>query len=173
PPAGRSEALAEDSGPALENPALRPQIALEDLEPEHWIALFEALGLRGITRNIAANCVLQSVSGRGLVLVLDDSQASLYNDEQRRRIQDALSGYFGRELALRVEISPELAGETPAAWRRRMEQERLQRAIDEFENDAVVRELLERFSGSIQPGSIEALTPPSPTPSTHTEVNKP
>jgi len=133
-------------------------ISLESLEPEKWISLFYQLSLEGITRSIAANCLLESVSGNHIVLVLDKSQMSVFNDEQERRISKAFDAYF--EQTIQLDIRPsEVNEETPSAWRQRMERERLEAAVRTFENDDTVQEIVKRFSGAVQRDSIVPTSP--------------
>jgi len=133
-------------------------ISLESLEPEKWISLFYQLSLEGITRSIAANCLLESVSGNHIVLVLDKSQMSVFNDEQERRISKAFDAYF--EQTIQLDIRPgEVNVETPSAWRQRMERERLEAAVRTFENDYTVQEIVKRFSGAVQRDSIVPTSP--------------
>jgi len=132
------------------------RIALADLRPAHWLSLFEQLHLSGVTRSIAANCALQDVSGNRLTLVLEDSKATLFNDEHRKRIEAALTACFGIAVILQVDIGVP-AAETPAAWRQRSDSERQQAAVAAFTNDPVVQAVLERFGGEIMGGSIAPL----------------
>ena len=90
--------------------------------------------------------------------MLDESQTAVFNEEHLRRINTALNDYFRQEV--RLAITPgTIAAETPAAWRDRMDQERLQQAHETFANNATVKAILERFSGAIDPDSIEPTTP--------------
>lgn len=55
----------------------KDSIELSDLKPEGWISLFYALGLSGITRSIAANCMLKTVLFLFLLLFLFQSSQLL------------------------------------------------------------------------------------------------
>jgi len=133
-------------------------LSLKTLSTDQWISLFFQLGLDGITRSITANCLLREVNGKHITLTLDESQTSVFNEEQQRRIKSAFDEYFQEEIQLEIKTG-KIDAETPSAWRERMEQERLQTAIQVFQNDAMVKEILERFSGAIQPDTIEPTSP--------------
>lgn len=133
-----------------------PKLALSTLAPQQWIDLFHQLPLSGVARNIAANSVLQEVTGARLKLLLEDGKATLYNDEHRKRIEGVLAEYFGATVELRVDIGVP-SGETPAAWRQRREAERKEAARKAFTEDALVCALVERFGAEIQLDSITAL----------------
>ena len=98
------------------------------------------------------------MNGKHITLTLDESQTSVFNEEQQRRIKSAFDEYFQEEIQLEIKTG-KIDAETPSAWRERMEQERLQTAIQVFQNDAMVKEILERFSGAIQPDTIEPTSP--------------
>ena len=136
----------------------KSKISITELKPSSWINLFYQLDLDGITRSIAANFLLQEVSGKKLVFVMDDTQSTVFNEEQQRRINQALNTYFSDEVSLQVGPG-EINTETPAAWQQRMDKERLAEAIQTFENDATVKEIVERFSGAIETDSIEPTKP--------------
>jgi DNA polymerase-3 subunit gamma/tau len=139
-------------------PQAPPGIALADLKPSLWIDLFGQLPLSGVARSIAAHCVLAEVSGNRLALLLQESQATLFSDEHRKRIEAALAGYFAVPVTLQMTAGP-ITGETPAAYRQRKETERLQAAVTHFTGDAVVQAVVQRFGGSIVQDSITPLTP--------------
>ncbi len=154
----------DDSGGRLtsvdetEKHLIKPKFTLSSLLASDWIPLFYDLSLSGITRSVAANCVLKSFNEEQVVLLLDEAQSSVFNDEHRIRMENALSEYFEKPLNLLVEKG-EVSGETPATYRKRKQYERIQKAVITFETDENVQEILKRFSGTIQQDSIEALTP--------------
>lgn len=133
-------------------------IKLADLQPAAWIAVFRQLPLTGVARNIAANSILQEISGNQLTLVLEATKATLYNDEHRKRIEAVFCEYFSAPVQLRVEIGA-VTAETPAAWRARREAERKEAARKAFTDDALVRAVVERFGAEIQYDSITSLNP--------------
>ncbi len=153
PEKGSAQPLAEKS-----DVLSKDRLSLQTLSSDQWIPLFFQLGLDGITRSITANCLLGEVKGRHITLILDESQTSVFNEEQQRRIKSAFDKYFQEDLQLEIKTG-KIDAETPSAWRERMEQERLQAAIIDFENDEMVKEILERFSGVIQPDTIEPTSP--------------
>ncbi len=135
-------------------------ISLERLKSEDWIPLFYALQLSGITRSIAAQCLLTSVEGKHLKLSLDSSQQAVFSEEQQKKIAAALRDYFAADVTLDIVLETlDTEQETPAAYRARKQLERQKKAEETFKNDDNVKILVERFEGSIVPDSIEPLTP--------------
>ncbi|PLW69470.1 DNA polymerase III subunit gamma/tau [Pseudohalioglobus lutimaris] len=163
--------VAEASEPlqapgAAANPAANPVSAgaaageapgvVSDPRPEQWPQLLEQLGLKGMVQNIAANMELQSVSGNELTFVLDEQNASLFNDSHRGKILLALQNYLGRELS--VVITPgQPTGETPAMRHARAVRERQQQAVAEIEGDQRLQALINRFDGELDKQSIAPL----------------
>ncbi len=135
-----------------------PAFKLTDLQPESWIELFLQLPLTGVARNIAANSVLLGADGNKLTLLLEDSKATLYNDEHRKRIETVFAEYFAAPVQLKVDIGA-VTAETPAAWRQRRDAERKEAARKAFTDDVVVRAVVERFGAEIQYDSLTSLTP--------------
>jgi DNA polymerase-3 subunit gamma/tau len=123
-----------------------------------WMNVFQQLVLSGVSRNIAANCILKDVTGNQLLLLLQETQATIFNDEHRKRIESAMQDYFATPIALRIETGA-LTSESPAGFKQRKEREHKERAIKLFTEDTVVQELMERFGAEIQYESIKSLTP--------------
>ena len=156
-PAGK-QAAKPVAEPVPDDALQAEKVSLKAFRPVHWIEVFSQLPLDGITRNIAANCLVREVKGNRIALVLDAGQMSVFNEEQQRRINAALDSYFSEEVQLTIAPGP-IDAETPAAWRMRMDNERLQAAIETFRNDETVKAIVDTFSGAIQPDSIEPTSP--------------
>ncbi len=163
------EVIAQSESPAVEKDSALadPQdggmlhkdlLSLETLSTDQWIPLFFQLGLDGITRSITANCLLREVTDKHITLTLDESQTSVFNEEQQRRIKSAFDEYFQEDIQLEIKTG-KIDAETPSAWRERMDQERLKTAIQVFQNDEMVKDIVERFSGAIQTDTIEPTSP--------------
>ena len=129
---------------------------LEALRPEQWPQLLAQLGLSGMVQNIAANMALHRVAGNEVSFVLDQQNASLFNEGHRQKILLALQNYLGTELS--VVITPgEPACETPAMRQARATRERQQQAVAEIEADQRLQALINRFDGELDRQSIAPL----------------
>jgi DNA polymerase-3 subunit gamma/tau len=130
--------------------------ALDALAPANWTALLEQLGLVGIVYNIASHCELRTRQDNALEFVLDEANASLFNDGHVDKIRLALQNYFDTQLS--VSITPgELQGETPAMHRARLSHERQLEAVAEIEGDQRLQALIARFDGELDRSSIAPL----------------
>jgi DNA polymerase-3 subunit gamma/tau len=162
-------APAVDPGSAAhrQSPGVRAQIAagsldlgdgglsLEEFSPDHWLALFRALNLSGVTRSVVSNTIVSAVEGDTLRFVLDQQQAGLYNEVHRQRLETALSEYFARKVSVSVEEG-ELNRESPARHQLRCKAERQQAAIEELQQDPNVKMLVKEFDARLD---IDSVTP--------------
>jgi DNA polymerase-3 subunit gamma/tau len=126
---------------------------LESLSPQSWPSLLEQLGLHGIVYNIASHCELRSCVGSALEFILDENNASLFNDKHRSRISLVLENYFDTKLSVTVECGEPLT-ETPALQKIRLTTERQGEAVNAIENDPQLQHLIERFDGELLRSSI-------------------
>ncbi len=114
--------------------------------------------MTGVTRSIAGHSAIDAVSDTRLKLILDTQHGALFNEEHRRRIEQALVDYFGTAVALQIEQGKP-PGETPSARRLRLEDERKLEAVHAFTHDPVVQALVQRFGAEINYDSITPLNP--------------
>jgi DNA polymerase-3 subunit gamma/tau len=115
---------------------------------ESWAHLLEELGLAGLARELAANCVYAGRDGEEFRLVLSPRCAQLRNPKYERRIEELLRARFGPELRLVVTVS-EARTETPVARQARLTQAEEDDAARSIAADPHVQTLLERFDGRI------------------------
>ena len=91
--------------------------------------------------------------GERWFLELDRAQGNLFNDRHRGVIAEALSRRFG--AAQRVEITPaEVAGETPARRRQRLQQEAVAEATRSLQADPRLQCLMEEFDAEFIADSV-------------------
>jgi len=120
---------------------------------DNWLRVFEQIPVSGITRSVLANCIVEGVDDSCINLILDESQSSLYSEEHKARIQQGFAEYFSREIKLQVRMD-KIVIESPAGFSQRKRRETIQQAVNDFEQDPNVKNVLEHFSAQIQQGSI-------------------
>ncbi len=128
-------------------------IALADLDTESWPVLLERLGLVGIVYNIASHCQLRGREGDVLRFVLDESNASLFNDSHSGKIRLALENYLEHPVSVSITPGP-VHGETPAMRTARKVRERQEEAVAAIEADPLLKNLILRFDGELDRSSI-------------------
>ena len=149
----QSEAKVPGLGSAEEN----KNSAFSLLEIDNWHAFFERLNLTGITRNLLANCVVEEIQEPHLTILLDVQQSALLNDEHRQRINQSLRDVLGTHWQINLRIG-ELTLESPARRKQRIMDERIEKALADFHADPNVRQLVDRFSASVVPESINFIS---------------
>jgi DNA polymerase-3 subunit gamma/tau len=123
------------------------------LDHAGWLDGFSALGLGGLTRNLAAHCQLKNDDGNTLVLRLDPSQAAMQAEIHETRIAKALaaSGVERRVTLTAEALDPAL--ETPQTRDGRLAQEHHAKALDTLNRDPHIQELKQAFGATfIQDG---------------------
>lgn len=141
----------QPSGPGGAPPALG--VTLASLGTDNWHELLATLGLAGIVHNVASHCELRGNEGGRLHFVLDQANATLFNDGHPDKLRLALENAFGEPLKVTVEVG-QVRAETPAMRRARLDSERQQQAIESIENDPNLQALMSRFDGELDRASI-------------------
>ncbi|GEK48777.1 hypothetical protein HPA02_30600 [Bisbaumannia pacifica] len=155
-------AEAPDAPPAAMAPA-SPQAPSTSgpLDQADWLNRFESLGLGGLTRNLAAHCVVEGDDGQTLRLRLDPSQSAMNAEVHHQRIQAALAAQ-GLPRRLVVEVAELPTGvETPQARAERLAAERHAEAVAALQADPRVQQLQETFGARLQESSVTPQTPTS------------
>ncbi|MFC3283413.1 DNA polymerase III subunit gamma/tau [Litchfieldella rifensis] len=139
---------AEPLAAAADEPAAAPA---QQGEFDHaaWLELFERLELGGLTRNLAAHCVVDRDDGTLLSLRLDPSQAAMNAEVHVERVQKALASVgVVRRLSI---VDGELpAGvETPKARADRHTAERHAQAVEALQEDPHIQQLQHAFGARL------------------------
>ncbi|WP_111412437.1 DNA polymerase III subunit gamma/tau [Billgrantia lactosivorans] len=154
------EAPEPDGVPAqgvAEAPRPPPAAAAEGERFDHdrWLKGFDSLGLGGLTRNLAAHCVVEADDGRRLMLRLDPSQEAMNAEIHVRRVQEALAG-IGVSRQLVIEPGPLPAQvETPRQRADRIAAERHAEAVAALRRDPHVRQLEESFGARLIESTVK------------------
>ncbi|XKE44144.1 DNA polymerase III subunit gamma/tau [Halomonas organivorans] len=168
--------------PALEAPSVETPVAPEPRMPEvaaeapvarsepaegaildhdAWLARFDDLGLSGLTRNLAAHCVVEADDGRDLTLRLDPSQAAMQAEVHVERIREALAAAgFERRLTLADGPLPE-GIETPRQRADRLAAERHARAVEALRADPQVQKLQQAFGARLVESTVKPADAPA------------
>jgi DNA polymerase-3 subunit gamma/tau len=155
-PAPASQPIDEPLLPAGQPPPA-PGIKIEN-----WDVLTEALDLKGMVHELAANCQVMRNDSRGLILALSPSHRQLHTENLERRLGEALSRHFERTVRLRIEVRG-MDGESPSQRRAREQTERHRAAVEAIEEDPLVRSLQETFDAEVQHSTIRPVDTDSPS----------
>lgn len=146
---------------AVEAPVDAPETAAGRFDHAAWLARFEGLGLGGLTRNLAAHCVVEADDGERLTLRLDPSQEAMNAEVHVTRIREALAA-IGVERRLSIEpgeLPPAI--ETPKQQADRLAAQRHAEAIEALHRDPHVQKLQQAFGArliesTVKPAGAEA-----------------
>ncbi|WP_347988460.1 DNA polymerase III subunit gamma/tau [Methylomonas sp. AM2-LC] len=137
-----------------ENQINEPVITTE-VKANHWSEIIVALNLTGRSRELANNCVLNTIDEHTCHLLIDPGFQQVGSIAQDK-LKAALQNYFKRPLKLLIthQESPQL---TPAIEMQKAREDKQQAAVDSIDADVNVQELRSAFGARILPGSIEPL----------------
>lgn len=141
-PAAASE--ASKTAPAAVSPAWR--------EPD-WIAVVEALDLKGAARQLALNCAYQRREGNTLHFTLAPAHGQLATERTVAHLQEALSAFYREPLKVKIQTAGTVP-ETPAQRDARRQAQRLEEAREAIARDPNVQALQETFGARVEPDSI-------------------
>ena len=142
-----------------------PGDELSDLPPAsglaaEWLGLFDQLGLSGLTQSIAAHCQLVARDGGHWTLHLDPGHSALYNENHRKRLEQAIAAVTQADVALTVDVSAPTQ-ETPAVAAARRKAARQKAAELSIHNDPMVQRLCAEFSAEICADTIRPIDEPA------------
>ncbi|MCC5882421.1 MAG: DNA polymerase III subunit gamma/tau [Halomonas sp.] len=127
----------------------------EPINHDRWLHGFDSLGLGGLTRNLAAHCVVERDDGKRLTLRLDPSQQAMNAEIHVRRVQEALAGIgIVRQLAIEPGALPTDI-ETPRQRADRIAAERHAEAVAALHRDPHVKQLQETFGARLIESSVK------------------
>ncbi|MBR9906014.1 MAG: DNA polymerase III subunit gamma/tau, partial [Gammaproteobacteria bacterium] len=152
-PGALSEASPETQSEAI--PETVPEALSGKLDNAKWLECFDSLGLGGLTRNLAGNCLVESDDGTLLTLRLDPSQEAMQAEVHQTRIERALKEQgIPRRIAFYVaELSNSL--ETPRQREERLNKERHAQAVDLLNHDPHVQKLQQAFGAKLIESSVK------------------
>ncbi len=160
-PASRSEAVSKAVTTEKTKPQQMAEAAISDNVPvktsdDEWQNMIEELGLKGLTKELAGNCVIKSRTETKIELALTPTQEHLLNKSQKDRIEQAIKKTYSDNLSLEI-VLEDSDNETPAEANARMQRERKKAAENSVKNDPNVQSLLDTFNGTVDPDSIRPL----------------
>lgn len=120
-----------------------------------WLACFESLGLGGLTRNLAANCVVEQDDGEVLRMRLDPSLSAMRADIHLERMRNALTEHgVTRRLVVEEGTLPEEV-ETPRQQAERLAAERHAQAVAALQRDPNIQKLQQAFGARLVESTVK------------------
>lgn len=155
PPAAPSVDQAAGPGSAEPEPTVVSNPAGGRFSHADWLAGFEALGLGGLTRNLAAGCVVEEDDGERLKLRLDPTLSAMRAEIHIERMQQALAehGVPRRLVVEEGEIPSSL--ETPRQQAERLAAQRHAAAVEALGSDPHVQQLQQAFGARLIESTVK------------------
>jgi len=143
----QSEVVSVSSAPAIEN-----KVPVTMQSP--WHEIVEAIGLAGMDKQVASQCILVQLNGHEFSLALTPASAPLLNKDREERIQQSVKDLLGDDVTVTIEMKV-AEGESPSERIQRIGKEKIASAEAIIDDDANVKSLLDAFDGTVQPGSVQ------------------
>ena len=121
-----------------------------------WEQVIDAIGLVGMSRQLAQHCVLRELTENSCHLLLDAARIQLRTPQVESALAQALSQHFGHPVRLTIEVGAS-GEETPAERSRRAREQRQRAAEQAIAADENVKAIQELFGAQIIPGSVRPL----------------
>jgi DNA polymerase-3 subunit gamma/tau len=119
-----------------------------------WKKLIDEMALTGLLKELAGHCVLKDFNKERVQLVLKPAQEHLLNTAQKEKLERAIKARFGNQVKLVVNIE-ETEAETPKQEQHRLEQDRQGKAVESFNDDPTVKEMVDTFDAKVDQNSIQ------------------
>jgi len=123
-----------------------------------WAAMIQAMGLKGLTRQLADNCILIKIDDKFCYLEIDPNHA-LTGTKSKEKLETALQNYYQKPLQLRIGARQSNNVSTPAVRQQQVREDRQQAAVDSINSDVNIYALKEHFEARIMPGTIVPIDP--------------
>jgi DNA polymerase-3 subunit gamma/tau len=121
---------------------------------QDWLQMIDELGLTGLVREFAGNCVLKERADNRVHLVLRPAQQHLLQTNMKDKLQKVIADNYGAEVKLIISVE-EPETQTPIEQKVQAEQDRREQAKTSFQQDPFVREMQDAFNASIDQNSIQ------------------
>lgn len=143
--------------PPMPSPAPGPASSNGAQADTAWADWIEAMGLRGLSRQLAEHCVLRGVEGDQVLLGLIPAGEALRTPGNEKRMVEALCEHLGRKIRVSIEIVRDGVEEaaTPAAQAAQARADRQRAAEQSIADDPNVRAMQERLGAQLIPNSVQ------------------
>ncbi|MGB0712612.1 MAG: DNA polymerase III subunit gamma/tau C-terminal domain-containing protein [Gammaproteobacteria bacterium] len=164
PPTRPGYVAASASAPVR---ARTEEVSVAGMDSAQWHDIVAALGLRGMSAELANNCSCVAQEGDRLTLSMEPGHDHLKGEASMRRFGEALSKHLKRPVQLRFVTAEKTAAsdgagaETVAQRRGREREERMDQARAAIYNDPNVKAMVETFDATVVPDSIVPIDTPS------------
>jgi DNA polymerase-3 subunit gamma/tau len=119
---------------------------------QEWSDIVKALHISGLTRELANNCILESLDDKFCKLVLGPKQVRMPRQEEK--LEAGIQAYLSKPIKLSIRVDT-IYSDTPAVKIQQAKLDRHQDAVNAIETNNQIQALKTNFDARIIPGSIE------------------
>jgi DNA polymerase III subunit gamma/tau len=155
PKAGVQAQPAVNTSAESDSEAPQPDTSPKDISAlNDWVSVVPELGLAGMARELANNCMYQSADDSNIHLGISKAKENMVTDNSRAKLEAALSQYLGKKIMLQINPTEE-EGVTPAANQLAEKENRQKAAEQSIMEDDFIREMQEAFDAEPVPGTVK------------------
>lgn len=121
---------------------------ISSLNTDSWSSIIDKMQMSGMTLALLKNTSLRCIEGDTLQLDLNKSQAALFNDNHKQRIEDSLKNLYQKPLKIAVTITQENV-DTPIKQAEKKTADRKQQVKQEMLSDNNVKSIMSEFGATI------------------------
>ncbi len=119
-----------------------------------WVSLVPRLEIVGMTKELANNCMFQSIDGSSIALGISKAKENMVTGNAKAKLESALAKYLGMSVNLQINPTDE-EGVTPAANQQAIKENRQKSAEQSIMEDDFIREMQEAFDAEPVPGTVK------------------
>jgi DNA polymerase-3 subunit gamma/tau len=119
-----------------------------------WADMVVAMNLKGMTRELANNCILDTVDDSICNLVIDAGHKHLISPRAKENLQKGLDSYYAKKVKLTI-TADVVSDQTPTQQIVQKNEDQQQTAVNSINEDENVLALKEHFNARVMPGTIE------------------
>lgn len=158
-PGSRSTPSPQEPRPApraalVATPA--PEAAGEQGVPASWEGLLRQLDIGGMARELAQNCLLDSLIEGAVNLRLAQDKSHLLLKASQDKLREALQTRLGRPVSLHIQVG-DVAGDTPAIKASKARKAKLAQATEALAQDSFVNAAVQLLDATLIQSSIKPL----------------
>jgi len=131
-----------------------PKVNTQVLPDNNWAEMIVAMNLKGMTRELANNCILETIDDSNCTLVLEQNHTHLISSRAKENLQKGLCSYYQKEVKLNIKTET-VKKITPAQQINQKQADTQQAAVDSINEDENIQALKEHFDARVMPGTIE------------------
>lgn len=164
--ASSAERPGSRSTPPVQEPYSAPQPKAEaapmseasgELEvPSTWEGLLRQLDIGGMARELAQNCLLESLIEGAVNLRLAQDKSHLLLKASQDKLREALQARLGRPVSLHIHVG-DVAGDTPAIKASKARKAKLAQATEALAQDSFVNAAVQLLDATLIQSSIKPL----------------